>query len=339
MLKKIIIAFIFILSAALLIAMPEEFAPAVTKNLSLCAKKVIPSLFLFSVLSNFALNSGALEILVKLFAPVMRLWGLSENCFEALFWGSFSGFPVGARITASLYEKGQITKSEGENLLSFCNNCSPVFLTGILKEYGLKVYFIQLACALLTGLVICSLSPATVKNEYTKASRTPLAESFVNAVKNAALGMINICAFITFMAFVDTVLKLCNISSPLILGFFEITSGLASIPFASPFYFACACALCGFGSVSVLLQTLSFSGEARLSAKKYLLGKAINGALCFIAGCLYLKNRTYLMFSGVIILIFLRKIGKTIFGEKNVNRQFSKKHRAYKAKNEKQPYL
>ena len=339
MLKKIILALCLIIAVFLIIVMPQNFSAAAGEKIQLCIEKVIPSLFLFSVLSNFAVNSGCIQPVIKLFNPFMKLFKLSKNCFEALFWGSFSGFPIGARIAASLYEKNKITKSEGENLLSFCNNCSPAFLVGILPQAGLKIYFIQLFCALITGLYICNKSPAATKELAKKEEHLPIAQSFTVAVKAAAAGMMNVCAFIVFTAFISEVLELLNISHPLVLGFFEITSGIAALPYITPFYFACACAIAGFGSVSVLLQAFSFASSAGLSMKKYIIGKTTNGIICFLCGYLYCTNRLYIMFSGVIIIVFLHKIGKTVFGEKHAYRQPTEKHRAYKTKNEKQSYL
>lgn len=339
MLKKIILALGLIIAVFLLVAMPQNFSAAASEKIQLCIGKVIPSLFLFSVLSNFAINSGCMQPVIKLFNPFMKLFKLSHNCFEALFWGAFSGFPIGARLTATLYEQNRITKSEGENLLSFCNNCSPAFLVGMLPKAGLEIYFIQLFCALITGLYICNKSPAVAKEYSGKEEHIPIAKSFTEAIKTAAAGMLNVCAFIVFMAFISAVLELLNISHPLLLGFFEITTGISAIPYISPFYFACACAVAGLGSVSVFLQAFAFTNSAGLSMKKYITGKAVNGVLCFISGYLYQINRLYLILLGVIIIAFLHKIGKTVFGEKNAYRQPTKKHRAYKTKNEKQPYL
>ncbi len=339
MLKKVLLSISVLCLVFLIIAMPQSFSQGVLKNIQLCINRVIPSLFLFMVISNFAVNSGALQPVIKLFAPVMKLWGLSKNCFEALFWGSFSGFPVGAKLTAQLYSQNKITRSEAENLLSFCNNCSPAFLIGMMGKNGFAIYFIQLACALLTGLYICKKSPSQFNEHSESREYTPVIKSFVTAVKASALGILNVCAFIVFTALITVLLNLLNISHPLIIGFFEITSGISEVPYISPFYFACVCFMAGWGSVSVLLQSLIFVNDASLSMRKYVLGKAVNGILCFICGYMYFTDRLYLFIALLIITVFLRKIGKTIFGEKNADRQFSKKHRSDKRKNEKQLHL
>ncbi len=340
MLKKTIIFLSLLTLFALMLFLPQSFFEAAVNGLSLCARRVIPSLFFFSVISLFALNTNAFSFIIRPLSPIMRLFGLSNTAFEPLFWGAFGGFPVGARLTAELYSQGRITKSEGENLLSFCNNCSPLFLISTAGSYGKEIYFIQLICALITGYFICSIFPAELSDNtgrYTK--KEPFSVSLVNAVKGGAAGMISICAFIIFMSCITALFKLMGIDHPLITGFFEITAGISSVPYMSPFYLGCICFTAGFGSVSVALQTAAFAYEAGLSLKKYIYGKTINGALCFFFGYMYFTKRVFIAVFAVIIALVLRKIGKTLLRGSHADRQFNPKHRFNKRKNEKQLHL
>lgn len=57
------------------------------------------------------------------------VFGLSPAGFYALFLGLFCGFPMGARITAQLYEAEEIDRNEACYLLTFCSSPSPAFLS------------------------------------------------------------------------------------------------------------------------------------------------------------------------------------------------------------------
>ena len=41
-----------------------------------------------------------------------------------------SGYPMGAKLVASLYEEGSISKVEGQRMLAFCNTSGPLFMIG-----------------------------------------------------------------------------------------------------------------------------------------------------------------------------------------------------------------
>ena len=108
------------------------------RGLTLCAKTVIPSLFPFMVITELLVSSGAGEALGRLFSGIMRrIFGISGAGASALFLGSMCGFPVGARTAVSLYDKGVISKSECQHLLTFTCNPSSAFL---ITAVGVSLY-------------------------------------------------------------------------------------------------------------------------------------------------------------------------------------------------------
>lgn len=295
MLKKWGPGLIALAFTALLISYPNEIKEGVKEAISTCTDNIIPSLFLFSLLSSFIVNSGAFLPLRPVFKRFMRLFMLSQNCAPALILGSFSGFPIGAKTAVQLYKNKLISKAEAENLLSFCNNCSPVFLIYVSislwgnKEFGIYLYLIQLVSALVSGLMICRIFKAEQNSGYGYFKKSfGILDSLVISVKDALRGVGTVCGFVIFMSVIPVILRILNLSNSrffgLITGFFEITAGLFSFKVLNPFYFGCCCFICSFGSVSVFLQAAYFAKNAGLSMKRYLLGKAVSGAISFFAG-------------------------------------------------------
>jgi hypothetical protein len=131
------------------------------RGLTLCARTVIPSLFPFMVVSELLVSSGAGEALGRLFSGVMRrVFGVSGAGASAVFLGSACGFPVGARTAVGLLDRGVISKSECEHLLTFVSNPSSAFLISAVgaglygnRRLGVALYLVVLSCGLFTGFL------------------------------------------------------------------------------------------------------------------------------------------------------------------------------------------
>ena len=106
---------------------------AVEEALSLCARSVIPSLFPFLVISSLLLAMGfgdlTASVLSGLMEPLFRIGGPGS---AALVLGLLGGYPIGAKTAGELYQSHALSRQEAERLLTFCNNCSPVFLISVL---------------------------------------------------------------------------------------------------------------------------------------------------------------------------------------------------------------
>lgn len=282
-----------------LLLLPDAGAQAARDALSLCAQTVIPSLFPFFVLSSLLVSCGASEMLASLLAPLMRpLFGLSGAGAAALALGLCGGYPVGARTCAELAASGEVTREEGERLLIFCNNAGPGFLLGICggavfasPRAGAALYLIHAASALFTGVLLTRRLPplrARPPQANHRRARPPLSAALPAAVQSALTGILNVCAFVVFFTvFTRLLLRAlpqalqAPLPRALILGFFELTSGITALPNARAGFLACA-AMLAWGGASVHCQTRSALGASPLSARYYLRGKAVQALLSLL---------------------------------------------------------
>ena len=290
-------ALIFCLLA--LLFLPDVGAQAARDALALCAQTVIPSLFPFFVLSSLLVSCGAADALSHLLSPLMRpLFGLSGTGAAALGLGLCGGYPVGARTAAALVESGALSREEGERLLAFCNNAGPGFLLGICggavfssPRAGAALYLIHTASALFTGMLLTRFLPplrAAPLQAAKQRGDASLAAAFPAAVQGALTGILNVCAFVVFFQ-VFTRLLLCALSASfraslpcaLLIGFFELTSGVMALPNTRAGFLACA-ALLAWGGLSVHCQTLGVLSASPLRGKFYLRGKAVQTLLSLI---------------------------------------------------------
>jgi len=86
---------------------------------------VFPSLFPFFVASEILYRTGFIKAIGILLEPIMRPFNVPGCGSFAFAMGITSGYPVGAKITASMREEKLLSKTESERLLSFTNNSGP----------------------------------------------------------------------------------------------------------------------------------------------------------------------------------------------------------------------
>lgn len=118
---------LFLVTAMLI--WPQETFQAATYGLELWATVLVPSLLPFFIIAEILLNLGIVSLVGVLLEPVMRpLFNLPGSASFVVAMGFTSGYPMGAVLTRRLYEEKECTLTEGERLVAFTNNSSPLFI-------------------------------------------------------------------------------------------------------------------------------------------------------------------------------------------------------------------
>ncbi|WP_211746562.1 sporulation integral membrane protein YlbJ [Paenibacillus sp. Marseille-Q4541] len=136
----LMITFGLISICILMVIYPVSVWNSGVRGLSIWWEVLFPSLFPFFVISELLLGLGIVHFMGTLLHPFMR------PVFRIPGTGGFvaaisyaSGYPVGAKLTAKLWEQKQITREEGERLVAFTTTSDPIFLIG-----AVSVGFFQL---------------------------------------------------------------------------------------------------------------------------------------------------------------------------------------------------
>jgi sporulation integral membrane protein YlbJ len=92
---------------------------------------LFPALLPFFVISELMLGLGLVHFFGTLLDPMMRpLFRVPGIGGFVMAMGFASGYPVGAKLTAQLWEQKLINRTEGERLVSFTTTSDPIFLIG-----------------------------------------------------------------------------------------------------------------------------------------------------------------------------------------------------------------
>lgn len=172
--KTVLVAIIMLSLTCSFILFPSEALHASSRGLHTWFEIVFPSLLPFFILAELLISFGVVQFIGGMFDPFMRpLFRVPGVASFAWIVGMASGFPAGAKITATLRENKHITKIEGDRLLAFSNAASPLFLFGVIAVGFFHDERIGLLLALshyLSNLVIGMLMRFYHKNEKNKAS-------------------------------------------------------------------------------------------------------------------------------------------------------------------------
>lgn len=271
----------------LLLSSASQAAELTRQALHLCAVSVIPALFPLMVASSLLVSLGCASDAGRLLAPAMeRLFHCSGSGGTALLLGLLGGYPLGARTTAALLHSGEISHSEAQRLLYFCNNAGPAFIISMVgsifgsAQTGLTLYLIHVTAALLTGFILCRKAPAAHRIATpSKVTEKSFSTALVESISGAGLTCLQLCSFITFFQVVlQLISSRTQIVQPLALGFVELTCGIVRLG-AGADDFIIAAALLGWGGCSVHCQTAAVLSDTGLSLLPYLRAKLLHALL------------------------------------------------------------
>ncbi len=281
-----IILFFFLMTACMLLR-PEVSFQHATIGLNVWFERMIPTLLPFMILSSMVIKLGVSDKIASLFHPLLHaIFKTSKNVSFGLFMGFLCGFPMGARISADLYENNLISKREAEFLLYISNNIGPVYfctfalpiigqknvLLLLLGMYGVPImYGILLRYTHFKTMNFDAVNPITKQQKKLTLSDvlTALNESINVSVKN----ILSLGGYMVLFNMINSLPELFLKENAIyIYPMVEITGGLVAFQDVFPIY---SLVMLSFGGLCCLTQTYSCIASTDLNISKYAFHKSI----------------------------------------------------------------
>lgn len=268
----------------------------IKEMLSMCFEIIIPSLFPFFVCSGLLIYSGFSAVIAKYAQHIMRpLFNVAPSGAAAFVLGIISGFPTGAVCVRDLYKCGNLSKSEAERLLAFCNNSGPLFIIGSIGTaiyskpiYGVMLYIIHIAASVAVGIVFRNYGNNHHNSPPTRVNTTeiPIPQVISMSIENASKNILTVCfSVVFFAAAAQTVLELIPMPTALnsaLSGLFEFSSGVVKISTLDKPMFeklVLTSFIMGFSGLCVCLQVMAVTADIGLNLIPYVLGKCLHGTI------------------------------------------------------------
>ncbi len=265
----------------------EYVSEPTREALSFCGNVLIPSLFVYMVLS-----------------AIIMEWSVVQKIGSALGYGAMllavgtlCGAPVGAKRAVDLYKRGEIGKRQAEYYTTFTNNAGVSFVVGYAGKkllnsvgLGLKLFSFQLVSSLIVAAVMKRIMFGDKKippSGSFSCRRRGLAE----IISDSGTSMLNICACAVFFTVISgavaQILDLPPLYRVLLSSVLEFSSGISAASSLVHGRFVITAFAIGFTGCSVAMQVKMLLTDD-LSIGPYLTGKilscAIMTALAFIFG-------------------------------------------------------
>ncbi|MBQ9485445.1 MAG: hypothetical protein IJU83_01260 [Clostridia bacterium] len=315
-----IFSLLLLVAAAVLFSANGKYRSATLNGISLWAATVLPALFPYLVITALISSLKITETVASALSPVCKkLFGVNGNVGYALFLSLISGYPVGAKIVAELKSDGFISHTEAQRAAALCSSSSPAFLIGSVgglifndRFFGLCLFITHLVSVFAVGFVFSFYKR---KDRPTETRRTPSARRssetendalLYRSVYSSVISALVVGGIITVFYVITEMLADLNAINPVAdflglfikdektaygaaTGLFECTKGIKIIAESDLNFFTlpvCA-ALCGFGGVSVIAQSLAYLKKAKIKTAPFLLSKTLAALINFCIGSVF----------------------------------------------------
>ncbi len=269
--KNIFLSLLIFSVIAMILISPAKFTASAFNGISAWALYILPSVFPFMVFTKLLLNLGLVNKIFSVFSkPVQALYKTPSISSYVFFMSVLSGYPVGSKLIADLYEARQISYNDAVKMSSFCSNSGPMFIVGSVGAsmlISVQAGFIILAChiisALLNGLLYRNIklnSPVNTPlfkqplNEIEDKSFSSVIQSSLNAILSVG-GVV--CVFFIIIECLQPIFQLFPESiNSVLCGLVEITKGSlqASTLDSLSLSTTLCCFIITFGGLSTIFQ-------------------------------------------------------------------------------------
>lgn len=276
------------------LSMPEISIDGAKNGLNYSLGVLIPSLFPFMFLSDFAVEYGISDRFGKILSPMTeKLFYLPGEAGVTVILSLIGGFPVGASGINALLKQGKITQSQAQRMIYFCVNSGPAFMISVVGAelydnvlLGVILLVAQIFSSVLIGILLGIVSKRkeplqkTVSNTNNKKSE--FAPSFIISCKNACRATVNLCAlvvlFSTFSALLINSLDFekNSLFVLIIKSLLEVTDGCNSLSKSNVPIYLVSLAI-GWSGLCVHFQIFSAAEGVNIPKIRFFISRLMNG--------------------------------------------------------------
>lgn len=286
----------------IMLIFPRQTFEGASNGLLLWFQIVLPTLLPFIILSNLLIHTNAVTYISTIVKPfVQKLFRVSDHGCYAIFVGFLCGYPMGAKVVADLIQTKKISQKEGQYLLSFCNNTSPMFIISFIVMQNFKNESLLFGTILILYLapVLCSFLFRRFYKAQTRITSTKKLANvfhfdfqiFDTGIMNGFETITKVGGYIILFSVLFSIFETLTFAQ-YALPFLEITNGIHWISNnIQPLYitFPLILTLTSFGGLCAVAQTNSMIQESKLTIFPYIIQKLITALVTSLLAIIYIQ--------------------------------------------------
>ncbi|MDR0855395.1 MAG: hypothetical protein LBN25_03390, partial [Christensenellaceae bacterium] len=118
LISKAVLGTVILVLMLLMLLKPDEYIKAAADGIKLFCVSVLPAMFPFVFFSQILILCGMQESFSKPFTrPVKFLFNSPPEGAFIMVMSFISGYPIGAKLCADLYNKGVLSKEDVKNII------------------------------------------------------------------------------------------------------------------------------------------------------------------------------------------------------------------------------
>ena len=306
------LTFLIFATMAIIIANPKLFNNGTIAGLKLFFYSVLPGLFPFMLLTKLITEIGFLFKITPKFDRFSKtVLGTSGVSIYAFLMSILSGYPIGAKIIADLYQKQLITEGEAKKMSVFCTTSGPIFIIGTVGtimfqsfKIGVIIYFSHVISSVIMGICYHLLTKKHQNKDISKPSQQLCFQNIKNenilslCINQTINSLFVVGAYITIFYLITELFESFNLITyiasilerplhhlniekssikGLLYGVLEVTRGAKALSISqSNLSVALCCGIVSFSGISINCQMLSFLKTAKIKAHNFLLTKCVH---------------------------------------------------------------
>lgn len=306
--KRIIYIICSFLLLTIILLYPVQSFEGAKLGLNLWFYTIIPTLLPFIILSNLMISLNATDSLSAILSPLTKkTLKISKQGNYAIIIGMLCGYPMGAKAVSDLVIHKKISLVEGQYLLSFCNNVSPMFIISFIVHSTLRspemlskilliLYGAPIICAIFLNFIYRKKSTTYEYHMSTKFDDINIDFNLIdNCIIKSFETIFKLGGYIILFSIISTFLvyylNYNDYIKSLFVGIIEITTGInyiGSSYIAQNSKILIICIITSFGGLSSFAQTQSIIKDSGLSLYIYFICKIITAIIAFVLASLIL---------------------------------------------------
>ena len=158
--RKLILILVITIILGAIVINPEVYITSCLNGIMVWATVVLPALLPFMFFTKTLTELGVADILASKFKLFPKIFKVPSLAIYVFILSILSGYPVGAKIVADLYERGAISKEEAYKITTFTSNSGPMFILGSVgigmltsRKLGIIILISHILGALINGLI------------------------------------------------------------------------------------------------------------------------------------------------------------------------------------------